>query len=362
MTAGYYINCTTDPVSLTPVTSSTGYAYAVVDCSGGDAFTLTATGGGSPRAFCFVDENLHPLCTAKASTVYTNLLLIAPEGSAKLIINDRDGGTSYKGAPTRAVDAYAEELARDTGGLFKIFTRVGVIGDSLSVGTTQDPVDTTSWVLRGLRWSWVKQAGRDSGVPWLNFGQHGFNVLTWCSSSVYGKVQMEAEGNLCQAYIIGLGCNDEWNAGHHVDLGTTEDIVDDPDTVATTYYGGYNRIIQLLKRRNPLCKIFCLTNPMAVEEAGYNDAVRYIAETHYTPSDGVFLVEWAEAKAALQNPQFGLVHDQVGVHFSAVGYRIIATMLEGMIDKVMNKHRAQFMTVAWIPFDTGDPTPDTMTE
>ena len=73
---------------------------------------------------------------------------------------------------------------------------------------------------------------------WLNLGASGQSVLTWCSNSTYGKVQMEAEGNKCQAYIIGLGVNDSSNSDRAVPLGSPSDIVDDPDTVATTYYGG----------------------------------------------------------------------------------------------------------------------------
>lgn len=220
-------------------------------------------------------------------------------------------------------------------GLYKIFQRVGVIGDSLSVGCTNRPDSSWPLMTRNLRESWAKEVGRDCGVPWLNFGQSGFNVLTWCSDETYGKAQMEATNNKCQAYIIGLGCNDEWDAGAHVNLGTPEDLVNDPDIVATTYYGGYNRIIQLIKKLNPMAKIFCLTNPVAVESAGYNDAVRYIATQHYTADDGVFLLEFAGEKEYLYNPQYGLWADRDGVHFSAVGYRMIANIIERELDEVM---------------------------
>lgn len=244
--------------------------------------------------------------------------------------------------------------------LYKVFKRVGVCGDSLSVGYTKDPVSSTV-LTRNLPYSWVKCAGRDAHAYWLNFGTTGQNVLTWCSSATYGKVQMEAENNKCQAYIIGLGENDQ--AGD-TPLGTTADIVNDPDTVATTYYGGYARIIQLLKRRNADAKIFCFTNPREnASRKQYNDAVRYIAETYYTTADNVFLVDLAKDYGWLFTAGNPLYIDKQAVsHYSSLGYQMLSKINEEAISRVMLKNQLSFLAVPFIPYDTGEPTANTMTE
>lgn len=246
--------------------------------------------------------------------------------------------------------------------LYKTFLKVGVIGDSLSVGYMYNLVTETANG-RMLEYSWPKYIGRDAGVPWLNLGASGQSVLTWCSNSTYGKAQMEAEGNKCQAYIIGLGVNDSSNSDRAVPLGSPSDIVDDPDTVATTYYGGYVRIIQLLKRRNPDCKIFCLTIPANnATQNPYSEAVRYVAEEHFSTEDGVYLIDLAEDYLTRYTGTNPIARDRnkIRSHYSAAGYRLMASLLEEAISRRMLEDQEDFVDVAWIPYDTADPTPNTM--
>ena len=247
--------------------------------------------------------------------------------------------------------------------LYKTFLKVGVIGDSLSVGYMWN-LETETAVSRMLPFSWPKYVGRDAGVPWLNLGTSGQSVLTWCSNGTYGKVQMEAEGNKCQAYIIGLGVNDSSNSDRAAPLGSPADIVDDPDTVATTYYGGYARIIQLLKRRNPDCKIFCLTIPSNnATQNPYSDAVRYIAEEYYGTEDNVYLIDLGEDYLSRYQGTSPIARDRnkIKSHYSAVGYKLIASLMEEAISARMLENQEDFVDVAYIPYDTGDPTPNTMT-
>ena len=247
--------------------------------------------------------------------------------------------------------------------LFKTFLKVGVIGDSLSVGYMWN-LETETAVSRMLPFSWPKYVGRDAGVPWLNLGTSGQSVLTWCSNGTYGKVQMEAEGNKCQAYIIGLGVNDSSNSDRAAPLGSPADIVDDPDAVATTYYGGYARIIQLLKRRNPDCKIFCLTIPANnATQNPYSNAVRYIAEEYYSTEDNVYLVDLGEDYLSRYQGTNPIARDRnkIRSHYSAAGYKLIASLMEEAISARMLENQEDFVDVAYIPYDVGDPTPNTMT-
>lgn len=243
--------------------------------------------------------------------------------------------------------------------LYKVFKRVGVCGDSLSVGYMKKP-QTEQVLSRSLPYSWVKCVGRDADSDWLNFGTTGQNVLTWCSSETYGKVQMEAANNKCQAYVIGLGEND----CTEVTLGSASDIVTNPDTVATSYYGGYARIIQLIKRKNSDAKIFCFTNPREDStRKPYNDAVRYISETYYSTSDNVYLVDLAADYADFFAEGTPLYIDKQAVsHYSAIGYQMLAKVNEQAISGVMLKHQSDFLTIPFIDYDTGTPSADTMTE
>ena len=243
--------------------------------------------------------------------------------------------------------------------LFKTFQKVAVCGDSLAVGYSWNP-DTQTATRRNLKYSWPKYVMKDAGVPWLCLGDSGQTTLTWASDPTYGKVQLEAAGNKAQLYIIGLGENDQNN--YDVPLGTPSDIAFDPDVVASTFYGGYARIIELIKVVNPDAYILCLTNPNPNgHRAEYNNAVRYISEVAYTSSDNVYLLEMTSYTPDFRDPSSLIYQDNVNItsHYSPIGYKLIASVMEKAISNRIKADIDDFKMVAFVPYDTADNTPDT---
>lgn len=98
--AYYALNST----SIT-IGSPTAYAtkkYALVPCSAGDKFTISASGGTSAKPWGFVDSSgtiLESAFIPSGSVTLTNVQLIAPADSAYLVINNDSSNTykSYKG-------------------------------------------------------------------------------------------------------------------------------------------------------------------------------------------------------------------------------------------------------------------------
>ncbi len=93
----FFINTSGATVDIAHPTYMDTYAYAVVDCVEGDAFTISGTGGGSPRLWCFIDSSGNSLAVSDISATASGLVLIAPQNAAKLIINDNSGSESFKG-------------------------------------------------------------------------------------------------------------------------------------------------------------------------------------------------------------------------------------------------------------------------
>lgn len=77
-------------------TSNPRARCAVIDCDGGDYFTINAYGAGGPRAYAFVDSTNKILAMAKGHEEVHGIFQ-APSGSKKLVINDYRGFTSFKG-------------------------------------------------------------------------------------------------------------------------------------------------------------------------------------------------------------------------------------------------------------------------
>ena len=119
--ASGYVNTSVSPVNPTPSPSGTGYTYAIVDCSPGDLFKITAAGGGSPRAWCFIDAANNRLAWANANTFAENMWVSAPPLAVKLIINHNvngmPGAKSYKAGTLSSVEQHdaAVSLVHNTG-------------------------------------------------------------------------------------------------------------------------------------------------------------------------------------------------------------------------------------------------------
>lgn len=104
LTKNYYINTAGDTYSLTPV-SNNSWSYMIVNASEGDKFTIKATGGGAARlwAFCNSDSGTgydgNILTKAESSVSLDYGVIVAPEGTTKLIINVSNSATAeiYKG-------------------------------------------------------------------------------------------------------------------------------------------------------------------------------------------------------------------------------------------------------------------------
>lgn len=71
-----------------PITTTADFRYLIVDCSEKDIFTVTATGGSSPRAWAFLDSSGNVLSKADSNASVTGLILTAPANATKLVIND----------------------------------------------------------------------------------------------------------------------------------------------------------------------------------------------------------------------------------------------------------------------------------
>lgn len=88
---GYYIALkgTTANVN-SPTEGIMPIECAAVSCKANDVFTINATGTKTPRAWGFVDANGNIIAKAYENANVNNLILVAPDDSAYLVINNTD--------------------------------------------------------------------------------------------------------------------------------------------------------------------------------------------------------------------------------------------------------------------------------
>ena len=181
-------------------------------------------------------------------------------------------------APVLA-DVTAEISASNLTG-YSMLGRVGVIGDSLSVGTV-DILNETGGIntLVNPDYSWAAWLSRTCGNPWLMLGFGGASSATWIINRLDNALKEE---NLCDAYIIGLGYND--NRYYSVPLGSMDDITNaaGKELISGSYYFNIHKILyELSQATREKAPIFVLTNPDFSEDyatgaAAYNQALRNI--------------------------------------------------------------------------------------
>ena len=103
---GAYFPTNGETVNILNPTMNASYRYNVVTCNPGDSFTINATGGASARAYAFIDNNGTILNVLPPSGKVENEVIIAPENTLYLVINDNGkDAMCYKGDMMAAASA-----------------------------------------------------------------------------------------------------------------------------------------------------------------------------------------------------------------------------------------------------------------
>ena len=232
------------------------------------------------------------------------------------------------------------EYLHDDPGMLDIFLHVGCIGDSLASGESY-------WNDGGevhgndfYQYSWGQYLARKTGNTYYNWSRGGMTTKTWLQSE-YATECFDGQ-HLCEAYIIGLGQNDN-NVG--MTIGTSADIdLANYNNNADTFYGNYGKIIQKIKEVQPQAKIFVITDPnYGMNNNGYNAPIRDMA----TIFDNVYVIDM-QAYGYKYYINTVLNAQMRGSHYNAYGYKVFSVMITNYIDWIVTTHYTEFTQVELI--------------
>ena len=246
---------------------------------------------------------------------------------------------------SQAIDTIAQTKALSV----KAFRRVGCIGDSytegyINIGGGSVTIDKN--------YAWPHYMESITGNVWTNFGKSGSSCKSWVDGGAYSNLMLvQADGNKCQAYVIGLMINDsDPNAHAYVAVGTPSDI----GTEENTYYAYYYRLIQAVHAVNAEAPIFCATCPRTESRfSDYNAAVRRIVTYCQNENLPVFLLDLAGSKynttEYYKHPIFST--DYINGHYTAIGYELMAECYVRVISDVINENISSFKNIHLIDYD-----------
>lgn len=226
-----------------------------------------------------------------------------------------------------------------TNDLWKIFHRVGVIGDSLASGESSSTEGGSTVYHDYYRFSWAQCMSRDSGNAYYNFSKGGLTTKTWMTNEEYGYPVASQPGKLCDAYIIGLGQND---AGNRMTVGSQSDInMSNPDANADTFYGNYAKIIQKMQILAPNAPIFVVTRPTVPASNAYETAIR----TMPTLFSNVYLLDMYKHVHAYYDNDSIIRRCLRDGHYNAVGYQVMSRHIEEELSNVIKENLDDFLRI-----------------
>lgn len=309
---------------------------------GGRECCLTGTGKDSSGAFIFYFAG-----ASSGGGMKQVVRVYAPNG---------DQTASVQAAVT------AEIAAPNLAG-YSMLGRVGIIGDSLSNGTVDVLENGAAVTRQELNDSWAAWLSRSCGNPWLSLGVSGITSATWIRDGHLDTAL--AKENLCDAYIIGLGYND--NRYSSVPVGTKGDIngtdtMLDSNEAAQPYGSFYFNMEKILRhlsnatgKKSP---IFVLTNPDFSNDSwssgakNYNQAIRDIIATYGSAYNAHLIDLWSDYGAVYQE-----LESSRGApgHYNAQAYAYMGQLIGTAISNYMLHHPGSFAEIrGYIP-EEADP-------
>ena len=231
---------------------------------------------------------------------------------------------------------------KETLGFISCFLHVGVIGDSLASGAcSANEGGTTDW-LDMYDFSWGQYLARATGNTYYNFSRGGLTTKSW-NSSTYASTCFDGN-HKCEAYIIGLGVNDQVAS---MSIGTSADInMSDYTQNADSFYGNYGKIIQRIKEHQPKAKVFVITMPdttKTAETEGYNPVIRDMA----TLFDDVYVIDLYTYGTNIISKGFPKLCMRNG-HYNAIGYQYISRIIGTYVDWIIENNPDEFNQIEFI--------------
>ncbi|MEO7214327.1 SGNH/GDSL hydrolase family protein [Mucilaginibacter sp.] len=127
-------------------------------------------------------------------------------------------------------------------------------------------------------------------LPYIHFTNHGYPG--WTAKSMADNIE-KIGLEKADIYSVFLGTNDWWVG---LPIGTLKDYHE--NTGNETAYGSYRTIINKIRSLNPDAKIILMTPLQRTAYVDLNNPKVFI-QGQYTPKDGVFLSQYADAVKAI---------------------------------------------------------------
>ena len=224
-----------------------------------------------------------------------------------------------------------------------IFRKIAFIGDSMSSGEFELKDENNSTSYHDMfEYSWGQHIARKNGITAYNFSRGGMTAKEYIDCFAENNGFWDKD-KACQAYVIALGVNDVLNQGKTV--GTISDV---KNNNTETFIGAYAEIVRRYKIISPDAKFFFVTIPDDTQ-FGPPALFEEVSKALYS------LAEYFENSYVIDlykcAPTFDSEfkkHYFMHGHMNAMGYIVVAELIDSYIDYIIRKNPEDFLLVPFI--------------
>lgn len=230
-----------------------------------------------------------------------------------------------------------------------ILESFAVIGDSLSAGYVgSSNGNYGSEVAKAANRNWPSYLSNRINRPFTNLSKGSSSAHDWR----YGNSSLGVDINTADidtyCYMIAIGVND---ARQNNPIGTINDIAENYENNADTFYGNYDYIIRKLKtfadNRISQVTTFVFTIPPTEPNAElYNEAIRAIAIKNWRLRVNLIDISRLFYDSFLTPP---FSNTWVSGHSRPLGYMMLSNMIRIAINKYMMENPSKFVWTPWPP-------------
>lgn len=224
-----------------------------------------------------------------------------------------------------------------------------VIGDSLSAGYAgSSSGNYGSEVAKAANRNWPSYLSNRINRPFTNLSKGSSSAHDWRYGNSSLGVDINAADIDTYCYMIAIGAND---ARQNNPIGTINDIAENYENNADTFYGNYDYIIRKLKtfanNRISQATTFVFTIPPTEPNAElYNEAIRAIAIKNYSLRVNLIDISRLFYDKFL-TPPFSTTW--VNGHSRPLGYMMLSNMIRIAINKYIMENPNKFIWTPWLP-------------
>lgn len=234
----------------------------------------------------------------------------------------------------------------ESGGYASVFGRIACIGDSLSSGELQiiNPRDEKPMGIDDYEISFGQFLAKMIGSEVFNFSRGGMTAREY-AVSFSNEMGLYRPRFAADAYIIALGVNDLVNK--NLTVGGIEDInCEDPCDHPDSFAGYLGEIILKYRALSEGARFFLVTIPDAPRGDAQRKAVENHRELMYALAekfDNTYVID-LNKYAPCFDAEFTRKYMLRG-HMTAVGYRLMAVMINSYIDYIVRNDPEAFRDV-----------------